>query len=122
MTKKPDRQGTYTDSGDEYADGYRHLGLEPEARLSYPGGDRPDVLFWYIPSKRKGIGGAKPKTGWRAVYFEIIRMANTPDGLPARPEMLKHLNEWADPYDKDLPGDSQLGEALRDLYESLGLE
>ncbi len=76
-----------------------------------PAPDKP------LPSKRNNTGGRPPKADWDAFWCEIVRIANTPDGLPDRTELQRHMmNWWIDKLDDASPADSTVREKLAKLY------
>ena len=71
---------------------------------------------------QKNPGGRPDKYDWERMWIEVVRIANTPDGLPARPVLMDLL------YDKmiewgwePLPSESALKKKLSRLYNSLNL-
>ena len=67
----------------------------------------------------KSKGGRNPTHDWNACIGEIVRLANTPDGLPERPELIEHLKEWFSSRFTSEPSPSQLYEKVRPIYEYL---
>ena len=47
--------------------------------------------WWH---QRKNKGGAPRKYDWAAFIQEVVRIANTPDGLPDWAQLTKDMKEW----------------------------
>src|SRR4051794_5920971 len=66
--------------------------------------DAPDPSFIKpTPSKRKNLGGRPPKFNWDAFWCHIVEIANTPDGLPDRAELQRHMMDWCAEQWDDTP-------------------
>jgi hypothetical protein len=72
-----------------------------------------------VPS-RKGIGGAPSRYDWWEFAREVVRLANTPDGLPNPPELLNHMRNWCLENWLKEPGDSTLRDYLSKLTPRTG--
>jgi hypothetical protein len=66
----------------------------------------------------KNVGGRPTQHDWDAVWIEIVRLANTPDGLPERNKLQNHLAEFVSAWAK-VPDDRALREKLARLYKQL---
>jgi hypothetical protein len=64
-------------------------------------------------------GGRPPKYDWESFFCEIIKRANTPDGLPERAELTKAMKEWCQSAWKTEPPDSLLREKIAKVYDAL---
>ena len=65
------------------------------------------------PAKRRG---AKPKYAWDEFWREVVRVANTPDGLPQKQADLEsHMLRWCQRSWDDEPGLSTIREKLNKL-------
>jgi hypothetical protein len=62
--------------------------------------------------------GAKRKYDWDAVYRELIRLANTPDGLPERAEVTRHIKAWFGTRDV-YPSDTAIDEFVRKVFAAI---
>ena len=74
-----------------------------------------------VPQKPKNPGGAPPKYDWDRIMIEIVRIANSLDGLPDRPTLMKLLyntmsEEWRW---YDLPSETSMKNRLRAIYDNL---
>lgn len=68
-----------------------------------------------IEPKKKG--GRPVVKDWRAVDREIIRIANSPDGLPGPAELLKTMVDWKDKHLKEnAPTYDTLEAHLKGIY------
>src|SRR5262249_26533508 len=67
-------------------------------------------------------GGRRPMYDWDEFFCEIIRRANTPDGLPDRAKLTEAMKEWCrQNWDKE-PSDSLLREKIAKVYDALDRE
>jgi hypothetical protein len=66
-------------------------------------------------SQRKRKGGRRPEYDWYGVAREMIRLANTPDGLPDRSALREHLYDWCEKTWGKSPSDSMLRDLLARL-------
>jgi hypothetical protein len=62
--------------------------------------------------------GAKRKYDWDAAHREIIRLANTPDGLPERAEIKRHIEAWFGSQDV-YPGKTAIDEFVSKIFRDL---
>ena len=65
-------------------------------------------------------GGRPAKFRWDEFWFEVCRIANTPDGLPDQREFNKHMLDWASKHWSDPPADSTIRNKISELYRALG--
>lgn len=81
-------------------------------------GVQPAFLFDTLMPK----GGRPLKYDWDAFTIEIIRIANTIDGLPdSQAELIKELLQWCrDNWNKE-PADSSVKSRVSKIYHDLGL-
>ena len=70
--------------------------------------------------QQKNKGGRPPEWDWNTFTLEIIRIANSPDGLPVtRAKLAEIMRSWfVDQYD-DHPGDTTLEDRIRPIYQYL---
>ena len=61
-------------------------------------------------------GGRPQKWDWDAFAKEMMRVANTPDGLPDRPSMTSRMKEWCAAQWGDEPADSVIRDKIGRLY------
>jgi hypothetical protein len=61
-------------------------------------------------------GGRPPTYDWIAFDAEVVRMGNTPDGLPSRRELMHHMGEWCVATWGHQPAESMLRDRIRRLY------
>jgi hypothetical protein len=71
------------------------------------------------PHRTVDKGGRPDKFLWDEFWFEVCRIANTPDGLPEQREFNKHMLEWASQNWRDPPGDSTIRNKIAALYRAL---
>lgn len=64
-------------------------------------------------------GGRPRRYDWDAFYREIIRRANTPDGLPGRAELTTAMKQWCSEQWGAEPADSYLREHIGKIYDEL---
>ena len=65
-----------------------------------------------IQQKTKNNGGRPAEYNWEEFQVEIVRLANTPDGLPTRAQLTKHLKDWCSANWLKEPPDSLLREHI----------
>jgi hypothetical protein len=70
-------------------------------------------------TKRKNPGGAHRVHDWDRFWIEIVRIANTPDGLPDRHTLRKLMVKFVSQQWERQPDDSQIRDRLRWLDEAL---
>jgi hypothetical protein len=65
--------------------------------------------------------GGRPRAyNWDEVMHECVRLANLPDGLPERPQLVEHLQHWfLDRYESE-PAVSVIYERIAPLYKHVG--
>lgn len=75
------------------------------------------------PAQRpKNPGGAPTRYDWDRVWTEIVRIANSPDGLPGRPTLMRHLYDKMTEWNwEELPSESAIKTKLSRLYNELDL-
>jgi len=66
-------------------------------------------------------GGRPRKVGWDEFRIEVVRVANTPDGLPDEPELIKHMLEWVPEDWLNPPAENTMRAEISHLYRTLGL-
>ena len=72
------------------------------------------------PSKSKG--GRPREYDWDALIIEIIRIANSPDGLPeTQSELIERLLQWCENAWGKQPADSSVKSRVSKIYNELGL-
>jgi hypothetical protein len=64
-------------------------------------------------------GGRPPTFDWDEFFCEIVRRANTPDGLPERAELTEAMKEWCRQTWHNEPTDSVLREKIAKVYNAL---
>ena len=69
-----------------------------------------------ISAKRRNLGGRPPKFEWDAFWRQVVKIANTPDGLPARTELQNIMMDWCAVQWGDTPADSMIRDKLGPLY------
>lgn len=73
-----------------------------------------------LPAKSKG--GRPREYDWDALTIEIIRIANSPDGLPeTQAELIKRLLQWCENAWGKQPADSSVKSRVSKIYNELGL-
>jgi hypothetical protein len=65
---------------------------------------------------QRNVGGRPPKYDWDAFAREIVRLANTPDGLPKREELHRYMLDWCEKAWGDAPAESTVRERIARLY------
>jgi hypothetical protein len=104
------------------------LKIHPEGRLVIKGRTIWEDLVWETTTKPRlaasadrtiNKGGRPPKIDWVNFDGEVVRIANTPDGLPERPALHRHMMDfcsrvWGD----DAPADSAVRDRLARLLTS----
>ncbi len=63
-------------------------------------------------------GGRPPKYDRNAFIRELLRLANTPDGLPGRAELFRHMRDWCSQTWDSPPNDSTIRAWIADVYPS----
>jgi len=64
----------------------------------------------------KHPGGRPEKWDWIAFAAEMVRLANTPDGLDGRPAVTKLMKQWCMDNWGDEPSDSMIHDKMSVLY------
>ena len=74
-------------------------------------------------TQAKNSGGGPPKYDWDAFYCEVVRIANTPDGLPEkRADLQRQMAEWfQDTYAME-PAESEIKKRVRRIYQAASKE
>jgi hypothetical protein len=85
--------------------------------------NRADLDFWFGRTRGefgKNKGGKPPKYDWKEFDFEIVRIANQPDGLPDRPAtLIKKMLQWTSDNWQESPGETVVKGRISDLYSYL---
>lgn len=69
----------------------------------------------------KNRGGRPRKYDWDAFYTEVIRLANTPDGLPdERSELNQHMKDWCATNFLTQPDELDIRNRIRQILEKIG--
>ena len=99
-------------------------------------GERPAFLFDTLipdaaanelpavvdPQTTKSKGGRPREYDWDALTIEIIRIANSPDGLPeTQSELIERLLQWCENAWGKQPADSSVKSHVSKIYNELGL-
>ena len=72
--------------------------------------------------KTRSRGGRPPEYDWNAFVIEIVRIANTPDGLPEKQsELIKGMLQWCENTWGKQPSDSMAKEKISTIYNGIGL-
>jgi len=61
--------------------------------------------------------GGRPTKDWHRFLFEVIRIANQPDGLPAPAELRRHMASWCPENMAEPPEDTAIRDMVRDIYD-----
>ena len=70
----------------------------------------------------KSKGGRPREYDWDALTIEIIRIANSPDGLPeTQAEIIEQLLQWCENAWGKQPADSSVKSRISKIYNELGL-
>jgi hypothetical protein len=80
---------------------------------------QPEPLEAVAPatvSRPKHPGGRPPKYDWAAFDREMMRLANTPDGLPVRTTLFGHMAQWCTNIWGDAPADSKIRDRIAKRY------
>ena len=73
-----------------------------------------------LPDKSKG--GRPREYDWDALTIEIIRIANSPDGLPeTQAALIEHLLQWCENAWGKQPADSSVKSRVSNIFNELGL-
>ena len=65
-------------------------------------------------------GGRPSKYIWDDFFIEVIRIANTPDGLPEKQSALeKHMMSWCQQHWAESIGESTVRERVRRIYRAI---
>lgn len=78
----------------------------------------------YMPSTAPSAntGGRPQKFDWEAFLIEVVRIANTPDGLPPRKaELVTMMLSWCTDNWNESPGESTVRERVRRVYDTLNI-
>ena len=67
-------------------------------------------------SRRPSRGGRPAKWDWAAFDREMLRLANTPDGLPDRPALHCHMLDWCANTWEDSPSENEVRGRIADRY------
>jgi hypothetical protein len=73
------------------------------------------------PMPSRNLGGRPSKFDWEGYWIEIVKLANTPDGLPDRPKLRHHMQEFISNNWHAQPEESEIRKRLARLYEKLGI-
>ena len=73
-----------------------------------------------LPAKSKG--GRPREYDWDALTVEIIRIANSPDGLPeTQAELIEHLMQWCENTWRKQPAESSVKSRVSKIFNELEL-
>jgi hypothetical protein len=78
--------------------------------------ERREAVALATVSRPKHPGGRPPKYDWAAFDCEMIRLANTPDGLPDRATLFGHMAQWCTNKWGDAPADSKIRDRIAKRY------
>lgn len=67
-------------------------------------------------SPAKHPGGRPEKYDWAAFDREVVRLANTPDGLPDRARLQRHMLEWCAAHWPDEPSERAVRDRISGRY------
>jgi hypothetical protein len=71
-----------------------------------------------IDVKGRSNAGAKPKYDWESFYLEVIRIANTPDGLPeTKADMISIMAQWCQNTWNEEPSDTSLKDKIYPIHD-----
>jgi hypothetical protein len=71
--------------------------------------------------RRRNSGGRPEQFNWLVFDREVVRLANTPDGLPSRRDLMKHMLDWCTrEWGDEAPGVSTVRERVAGLYPDPG--
>ena len=74
-----------------------------------------------VRTKAKNKGGRPPGYDWDAFIIEIIRVANSPDGLPdTQAKLIKHMQQWCQETWGNEPSDSVVKDRISKIYKGIG--
>jgi hypothetical protein len=95
------------------------LQLEARLRVAQPrspmdGSAQPDI------QSPKNRGGRPPKFNWFDFDIEIMRLANSPDGLPSLTELRKYMLDWTSKWSEP-PSETSVKDRTAKIYRKLGL-
>ncbi len=68
------------------------------------------------PTTPKHPGGRPREYDREAFNKELLRLANTPDGLPERPQLFRHMADWCSEEWDDIPADSSIRYWIAKVY------
>jgi hypothetical protein len=117
----------WTDARFRYSDVLRLWPARPELPAEPAPSSRDSILVQpsepemvSVPAEPgpKHTGGRPQKYDWAAFDREMIRLANTPDGLPDRPALMRHMMDWCSTTwgaDK-VPAESVIRDHIAKLY------
>jgi hypothetical protein len=80
---------------------------------------RESFEAWLSNPSPKGKGGRKPYP-WDEFWLEIVRIANAPDGLPARDELQERMIQWCHDTWGTI-GDSTVRERIKLICDKLNI-
>src|SRR5262249_5813813 len=72
-----------------------------------------------LNASARNRGGRPAKYDWEAFYCEIIKRANTVDGLPDRAELTANMKEWCQNEWNAEPPDSLVRDKIAKVYNVL---
>ncbi len=87
----------------------------------------PDIRVEVIPEAESALpakskGGRPQEYDWDALTIEIIRIANSPDGLPeTQAELIEQLLQWCEDTWGKQPAESSVKSRISKIYNELGL-
>ena len=84
-------------------------------------GERPQTAELGVRESKseaatKHPGGRPPKYDRNSFIQELVRLANTPDGLPDRPILFSHMADWCSKTWNKIPADSTIRAWISNIY------
>lgn len=111
---------TYIDIAVSWEDFIGHFSWYEDRAVKEPDNDCAEKAH-YRPTMNaapRGRGGRPPKYKWDEFYLELIRLANTPDGLPEKQaDLERHMAEWCALAWGQEPAPSVIRSKLAPLYK-----
>jgi hypothetical protein len=71
------------------------------------------------PKPAKNRGGRPRVYNWDEFWLEVVRLANTPDGLPDEGDLSKHMRDYMDANFDNPPSDRSIQEKLQLINDRL---
>ena len=94
-----------------------------DTMLAQVAANNPDAPADKSPAPKAVNKGGRPREwDWDAMFIEMFRVANSPDGLPDKQaDMVRHLQSWFSKAIDAEPAETEIKARVSKIYNGLGI-